>query len=138
MKRSNLIFVCLLAALYLAPLLVYGSYCMFPEKGALPSVYRQCSEIQIENPSLTSEQVKIFPKPLSDSQALTSRTYVYYQGKTKYASEIRIEGNALYIGAPLGADKDEKLTLHIRLDTLEKVRLNGRTIWPLSEKEEEF
>lgn len=136
MKKSNLIFTCLLAALYLVPLLVYGSYSLFPEAGALSSIYQQCTEIRIENPSLTAEQVKIFPKSLSDSEVLTSRTYVYYKGKKKYGSEIRIEGNVLHIGMPLMDDKEEKPTLHIRLDTLEKVRLNGRTIWPPSEEEE--
>lgn len=128
-KRSNLLFIYLLAALFLVPLLIYGLYTLFPEKGDLPASCPDCTAIRIDNPSLNADQVKIFPQPEHVSNRLSLRTYAYYQGKKKYAAALRIEGTILHVGPPLEAEKDEKLTLHIRLYPLERVELNGQTIW---------
>lgn len=134
-KRSNLLFIGLIAALFLAPFLVYGLYTLFPEKGDLPHSCQRCTAIRIDNPTLTASEVKVFPRPQNVSNKLSFCSYAYYQGKKKYAATLRIEGTVLHIGPPVqdGRDeedgKDEKLTLHIRLHPLERVELNGQTIW---------
>lgn len=130
MKRSNRIFICLIVAVYLVPFLVYGIYCIFPERGTLVGAEKECRVIQIDNPSLTADDVIIFT-PSDDRDRLTaSRAYVYYQGKNRYAAETERKDDVLRIGLPEENGEEENLTLHIRLKHLEKVRLNGKTIWP--------
>lgn len=129
LKRSNLLLLYLIAAWFLAPFLVYGLYALFPAKGDLPGICRQCTAIRIDNPSLTVSQVKIFPRPTNTPHPASLRSYAYYKGKKKYDADLRVEGAILHIGRPVEAEKDEKLTLHIRLHPLETVELNGQTIW---------
>ena len=129
LKRSDLLLLYLIAAWLLTPFLVYGLYTLFPAKGDLPGTCRQCTVIRIDNPSLTANQVKIFPRPANTPHPASLRSYAYYEGKKKYNADLRVEGTILHIGRPVQAEKDEDLTLHIRLHPLETVELNGQTIW---------
>lgn len=130
MKRSNIIFICLLVAFYLVPFLVYGTYCVFPEKGTLTDEEKECRVVHIENPSLTPEQVNIFSPADDKNKLAAARSQVYYEGKDRYAADIKVENGVLHIGLPEKNDTKDSLTLHIRLNRLQKVRLNGETIWP--------
>lgn len=130
MKRSNILFICLLAAFYLVPFLIYGIYCLFPEKGTLTEEEKECRVVQIDNPSLTPEEVDIFSRTDDKNKLAAARSHVYYQGKDRYTANIQVENEVLRIGLPEQTGTEEDLTLHIRLNRLQKVRLNGETIWP--------
>jgi len=132
MKRSNLIFLILITTLFVVPFLVVGVFALLPGEKLL--YVDDISLVKIENPALQPGDVIIglpdtgrtthkWPFHLKDT-----RSYLYYQGKTTYLPEVRYDEGILYVGLPQEAASETNLTLHLNIDGLQKVWLNGEEI----------
>jgi hypothetical protein len=90
--------------------------------------------IIIANTDLKAEDINLDLKPASEFRGIQIRqgdmaSFLYYKGRKKYLPEVRLQGDMLLIGNAMNARADEKLTLHIRINGLNDIILNGETIW---------
>ena len=137
MKKSNLLFLYLMVALYIFPFIIWGVKESTCKNQAYTGIYKEQAFIDIENPQLEPENVHIdtrqssyFPK--EDKIEIQRRTYLYYAGTRQYFPEISIQGDTVKIGkaVEMGKEDDtEQLSLHIHFIDLKAVRLNGKIIW---------
>lgn len=137
MKKSNLLFLYLMVALYIFPFIIWGVKESTCKNQAYTGIYKEQAFIDIENPQLEPENVHIdtrqssyFPK--EDKIEIQRRTYLYYAGTRQYLPEISIQGDTVKIGkaVEMGKEDDtEQLSLHIHFIDLKAVRLNGKIIW---------
>ena len=82
MKKSNRVFIALIATLYIVPALTFGA-AQFTSEKCLTGFTQKFQIIQIDNP----------------------------------------------VSGARGAGQDKNLTLHIRINNIQKIRLNGEEIW---------
>lgn len=136
MKKSNLLFLSLMIALYAFPFVIWGVMEATCKDRAYTGIYKE-QTVEIENPQLRPENVHIgtgqpsyFPK--EDKIEVRQRTYLYYASSRQYLPEISVQGDTVKIGKAAGtAEKEDagQLSLHIRFMNLKSVRLNGKIIW---------
>ena len=136
MKKSNIILVILLCSLYLIPVFVWG-ICKVSAKGNYYTGFGDdIHTVYIENVGLTKEDIIVDPEraSVSEFQAIKindfmNASYLYYKGSRKYYPEISKEGDRLTIGKAVDAPVDAKLKLHIRINDITEVVLNGESAW---------
>jgi hypothetical protein len=139
MKRSTLIFIVLISALFATPFLVVAYYYIFPSEPVIV-VMRSYRTISIENPSLDVKDVVIETQSEDNEsqkagdewiRSLSKKAYhaIYYKGKKTYLPSIREEDGTLYVGKPVEATDDSPLTLHLPSKDVEKIYLNDQEIW---------
>lgn len=95
--------------------------------------------IQIENPALTSDCIHIdttYASEFSDRKLsdIKNRSYLYYSnGTQRYIPNMwNFTGDTLRIGGPTNVDYSEKrnnMALHIRINGIQTIELNGKKIW---------
>jgi len=134
MKKSNIILVGLLVSLWIIPIIVWS----VNKIGARGDYYTGFGEniqtLVIANPGLKVDDITLnlepassFPRDQMDQAGKAS--YLYYKGKKKYLPEVRVQADMLLIGNAINAPSGEKLTLHIRINGLNDIILNGETVW---------
>ena len=136
MKKSNIILVILLCSLYLIPVLVWG-ICKVSAKGNYYTGFGDdIHTVYIENVGLTKEDIIVDPEQVSVSSSqvimvnqFMNSSYLYYKGSRKYYPEISKEGDRLTIGKAVDAPADAKLKLHIRINDIAEITLNGESVW---------
>jgi len=134
MKKSNIILVGLLVSLWIIPVIVWG----VNKIGARGDYYTGFGEnirtLIIVNPGLKAEDITLNLNPASEfprnqwDQA-GEASYLYYKGKKKYLPDASLQADMLLVGEAKNAPSGEKLTLHIRINGLNDIVLNGETIW---------
>jgi hypothetical protein len=135
MKRSNIILVVLLVSLWLIPIIVWGYYISGIGGDYYTGFGENITSIIIANPNLKAEDISLNLNPASgfpgngQFQEAHKASYLYYKGKKRYLPEVSLQGDMLLVGEAIGAPSGEKLTLHIRINGLHDVILNGVTIW---------
>lgn len=133
MKRSNIILSTLIVGFLAIPLLVL--LLLSSDDKSYTGINFNCHVVVIDNPDLQSSDVRIDTTktsgfPYREAFDINRRTYVYYQGDKQYLPEMTLRNDTLYIGASKEkANTVEKPTLHIHLNELKDVRLNGSGIW---------
>ncbi len=105
MKKSNRVFIALIATLYIVPALTFGA-AQFTSEKCLTGFTQKFQIIQIDNPAL-----------------------LYYEGMKRYLPEVSRHDSLLLVSGARGAGQDKNLTLHIRINNIQKIRLNGEEIW---------
>jgi len=135
MKKSNIILVVLLAALYIMPAVVWGFYKVSSNGDYYTGFGNEFRLIQIDNPGLTKQDIIINTEKVSEysgfkmNNKVLDASYIYYKGSRKYLPQINKAGESLNVGKATDAPSGEKLQLHIHLNGLSEIRLNGETIW---------
>jgi hypothetical protein len=135
MKKSNIILVILLCSLYLIPVFVWG-ICKISAKGDYYTGFGDdIQTVYIENTVLTKEDIIVNSERVSAPafQAVSvnqymNSSYLYYKGSKKYYPEINKDGNVLTIGKAIDAP-NTKLKLHIRINDISEIMLNGESVW---------
>ena len=133
MKKSNIILTGLLVALWLTPIIVWGYF----KSGIAGEYYTgfgdSITTIIIANPNLKAEDIKINLDPASrfpsGMNMANKASYLYYKGKRKYLPAVNVQSDMLLVGEAIKASAGKRLTLHIRINGLNEVVLNGVTIW---------
>ena len=133
MKKSNIILTGLLVALWLTPIIVWGYF----KSGIAGEYYTgfgdNITTISISNPNLKAEDIKINLDPASrfpsQMDMANKASYLYYKGKRKYLPTVNVQSDMLLVGEAIKASSSETLTLHIRINGLQDIVLNGVTIW---------
>jgi len=133
MKKSNIILTGLLVALWLTPIIVWGYF----KSGIAGEYYTgfgdNITTISISNPNLKAEDIKINLDPASrfpsQMDMANKASYLYYKGKRKYLPTVNVQSDMLLVGEAIKAPAGKKLTLHIRINGLNDIVLNGVTIW---------
>ena len=90
--------------------------------------------IQIDNPELKAENIKVDTRTASEfprGQILEAkdRSLLYYEGMKRYLPEVSRHDSLLLVSGARDAGQDKNLTLHIRINNIQKIRLNGEEIW---------
>ena len=135
MKKSNIILVVLLATLYIMPAVVWGFYKVSSNGEYYTGFGDEFRFIQIENPGLTKQDILINTERVSEysgfkmNNRVLDASYIYDKGSRRYLPEINREGDSLYVGKATDAPSGEKLKLHIHINGLYEIRLNGETVW---------
>jgi len=135
MKKSNIILVILLVSLYITPAIVWGFYKATSSGDYYTGFGDDIRIIQIENPGLTKDDILVNTKYSSTSAGITINkqtlgdSYLYYKGSRKYLPEVSREDDVLFTGKAADAPVGEKLKLHIRIQGLYEIRLNGEIVW---------
>ena len=124
MKKSNRVFIALIATLYIVPALTFGA-AQFTSEKCLTGFTQKFQIIQIDNPELKAENIKVDTRTASEfprGQILEAkdRSLLYYEGR---------HDSLLLVSGARGAGQDKNLTLHIRINNIQKIRLNGEEIW---------
>ena len=124
MKKSNRVFIALIATLYIVPALTFG-VAQFTSEKCLTGFTQKFQIIQIDNPELKAASE--FPR----GQILEAkdRSLLYYEGMKRYLPEVSRHDSLLLVSGARYAGKDKNLTLHIRINNIQKIRLNGEEIW---------
>ena len=130
MKKSNRIFIALIATLYIVPALTFG-VAQFTSEKCLTGFTQK---FQIDNPELKAENIKVDTRTASEfprAQILEAkdRSLLYYEGKKRYLPEVSRHDSLLLVSGARDAGQDKNLTLHIRINNIQKIRLNGEEIW---------
>ena len=156
MKKSNRVFIALIATLYIVPALTFGA-AQFTSEKCLTGFTQKFQIIQIDNPELKAENIKVdtrtHTKMLHDEafklkaenikvdtrtasefprgQILEAkdRSLLYYEGMKRYLPEVSRHDSLLLVSGARDAGQDKNLTLHIRINNIQKIRLNGEEIW---------
>jgi hypothetical protein len=134
MKLSTLVFISLLAALFIAPFLVAGSYYFFPAGEPVVVVNKDYRVLRINNPSLKRADVVISAEDVKRSTLRSysrkeSRTLYYLAGKIKYPPDVWDQEDTLYVGNAPDAADGLPLSLHVPAGELDLIFLNGETIY---------
>lgn len=120
MKRSNLLFITLMATLYVLPVLAFGIACLMPNKNTFPQYNENIQVIEIDNPALKSDHVKV----------KIDNTYLYYEGDISHPIQFECKDSLLLLKGSQTAGEDCDLILHIGGNqNLKKIILNGEEIW---------
>ena len=137
MKKSNIILVALLAGLYITPAIVWGICKISSVSDYYTGFGTNIQTVKIENIDLKKEDIVINTE--SDSKFKSNainiggqglgNSYLYYKGFKKYLPEANVEGQILSVGKAANAPSGEKLKLHIRINDISEITLNGETIW---------
>lgn len=134
MKKSNRVFSALIVALYIIPFLALGIASLIQKDVFLTGFKQNLRVIRIDNPSLGSENLKIDERHASEfphGQLLESadQSFLYYEGKERYLPEVSRQDSLLMVGLPVNAGQDKDLTLHIRINNIQEIQLNGEVVW---------
>ena len=133
MKKSNRVFIALIATLYIVPALTFGA-AQFTSEKCITGFTQKFKIIQIDNPELKAENIKVDTRTASEfprGQILEAkdRSLLYYEGMKRYLPEVSRHDSLLLVSGARGAGQDKNLTLHIRINNIQKIRLNGEEIW---------
>jgi len=133
MKKSNIILIILLAGLYITPAIVWGVFQISSTGDYYTGFGDNIRTIQIENVSLTKEDIIVNTEQASwfprDGLNQASKSYLYYKGIRKYLPEAYVENDILFVKKAAKASSGEKLKLHIRINDIAEILLNGETVW---------
>lgn len=134
MKKSNILLVVLAFCLFVTPLIVWGIYSMGSASEMYTGFAGQKMILQIDNPALTADDVKINANPASGfpaNELLQGKgsSYLYYEGSKKYLPEMSADGEHIYIKGAVKAPANEKLVLHVRINGIYRIVLNGEIMW---------
>ena len=133
MKRSNIIFFSLIAILYITPFVVYGVIRLMPVEQSLTGFVPLIKVLEIENQNLKADEVKIDRTPtynaIGSIQNTDELTHLYYKGTKQYLPEVSYRDSTLVVKGAIDARNDKNLTLHVRINSINKVILNGQEIW---------
>ena len=123
MKKSNRIFIALIATLYIVPALTFG-VAQFTSEKCLTGFTQK---LKAENIKVDTRTASEFPR----AQILEAkdRSLLYYEGKKRYLPEVSRHDSLLLVSGARDAGQDKNLTLHIRINNIQKIRLNGEEIW---------
>ena len=127
MKKSNRVFIALIATLYIVPALTFG-VAQFTSEKCLTGFTQKFQIIQkAENIKVDTRTASEFPR----GQILEAkdRSLLYYEGKKRYLPEVSRHDSLLLVSGARDAGQDKNLTLHIRINNIQKIRLNGEEIW---------
>jgi hypothetical protein len=134
MKKSNIILIVLLFSLYITPAVVWGVYKISSKGDYYTGFGDNIETIIIANPDLKVEDITLdlnpaseFPRNQIDQAGQAS--FLYYKGKKRYLPDVSVQGDMLLVGNAINAPSGKKLTLHIRINGLNDVILNGETVW---------
>ena len=121
------------ATLYIVPALTFG-VAQFTSEKCLTGFTQKFQIIQIDNPELKAENIKVDTRTASKfprGQILEAkdRSLLYYEGKKRYLPEVSRHDSLLLVSGARDAGQDKNLTLHIRINNIQKIRLNGEEIW---------
>ena len=91
MKKSNRVFIALIATLYIVPALTFG-VAQFTSEKCLTGFTQKFQIIQIDNPELKAENIKVDTRTASKfprGQILEAkdRSLLYYEGMKRYLPE---------------------------------------------------
>jgi len=133
MKKSNIILIGLLVSLWLTPIIVWGYF----KSGIAGEYYTgfddSITTIIIANPNLKADDIALDLNPASQFPSkmdmANKASYLYYKGKRKYLPVVNVQADMLLVGEAINVRAGEKLTLHIRINGLQDIVLNGVTIW---------
>ncbi len=119
--------------LYIVPALTFG-VAQFTSEKCLTGFTQKFQIIQIDNPELKAENIKVDTRTASEfprGQILEAkdRSLLYYEGKKRYLPEVSRHDSLLLVSGARDAGQDKNLTLHIRINNIQKIRLNGEEIW---------
>ena len=119
--------------LYIVPALTFG-VAQFTSEKCLTGFTQKFQIIQIDNPELKAENIKVDTRTASEfprAQILEAkdRSLLYYEGKKRYLPEVSRHDSLLLVSGARDAGQDKNLTLHIRINNIQKIRLNGEEIW---------
>ena len=119
--------------LYIVPALTFGA-AQFTSEKCLTGFTQKFQIIQIDNPELKAENIKVDTRTASEfprGQILEAkdRSLLYYEGMKRYLPEVSRHDSLLLVSGARGAGQDKNLTLHIRINNIQKIRLNGEEIW---------
>jgi hypothetical protein len=136
MKKSNIILVALLVGLYITPAIVWG-ICRIRSTGDYYTEFgTNIQTVKIENLDLKKEDVLIKAGSASKIQVNVfnikqgdDNSYLFYQGTKKYLPEANVEDQILFVGKAANAPSGEKLKLHIQINDISEITLNGEIIW---------
>ena len=125
-------FIALIATLYIVPALTFG-VAQFTSEKCLTGFTQKFQIIQIDNPELKAENIKVDTRTASEfprGQILEAkdRSLLYYEGMKRYLPEVSRHDSLLLVSGR-GRRQDKNLTLHIRINNIQKIRLNGEEIW---------
>ena len=133
MKKSNIILVVLLVSLWIIPTIVWGVYKISGSGDFYTGFGNDLKTVVITNPGLKVEDIKINLDPASNYPREMNRadnaSYLYYKGKKQYLPDVSLQDDSLLVGNVINAPAGEKLTLHIRINGISAVMLNGETVW---------
>ena len=92
MKKSNRVFIALIATLYIVPVLTFG-VAQFTSEKCLTGFTQKFQIIQIDNPELKAENIKVDTRTASKfprGQILEAkdRSLLYYEGMKRYLPEV--------------------------------------------------
>ena len=120
MKKSNRVFIALIATLYIVPALTFGA-AQFTSEKCLTG-FTQKFQIKVDTRTASE-----FPR----GQILEAkdRSLLYYEGMKRYLPEVSRHDSLLLVSGARDAGQDKNLTLHIRINNIQKIRLNGEEIW---------
>ena len=118
MKKSNRVFIALIATLYIVPALTFGA-AQFTSEKCLTGFTQKFQIIQIDNPELKAENIKVDTRTASE----------FPRGQILEAKEVSRHDSLLLVSGARDAGQDKNLTLHIRINNIQKIRLNGEEIW---------
>ena len=136
MKKSNIILVALLVGLYITPVIVWGICKISSASDYYTGFGTNIQTVKIENLDLKKEDIlinverssKIRVNVINIAQG-NGNTNLYYKGSKKYLPVANVEDHILFIGKATDAPAGEKLKLHIRINDITEITLNGETIW---------
>ncbi|MDR2233790.1 MAG: hypothetical protein LBE56_11830 [Tannerella sp.] len=133
MKKSNIILIALLASLTLMPAIVWGVFKATSVGEYYSGFGDNIRTVIIENQGLTKDDIVVDTQRASSSANFNFMSYtpsfLYYKGKTNYFPDARIEGDILMVGKALDATTGEKMKLHIRINNINEIVLNGNSVW---------
>ena len=130
MKKSNRVFIALIATLYIVPALTFGA-AQFTSEKCLTGFTQKFQIIQIDNPkesgnmSVDTRTASEFPR----GQILEAKdqSLLYYEGMKRYLPEVSRHDSYNSGRGTQGKIKSE--CRNIRINTIQKIRLNGEEIW---------
>ena len=101
MKKSNRVFIALIATLYIVPALTFG-VAQFTSEKCLTGFTQKFQIIQIDNPELKAENIKVDTRTASEfprGQILEAkdRSLLYYEGMKRYLPEVSRHDSLLLV-----------------------------------------
>ena len=101
MKKSNRVFIALIATLYIVPALTFG-VAQFTSEKCLTGFTQKFQIIQIDNPELKAENIKVDTRTASKfprGQILEAkdRSLLYYEGMKRYLPEVSRHDSLLLV-----------------------------------------
>ena len=134
MKKSNVVLISLLVALYIIPAMVWGINKLSSNSDYYTGFGDNIRIVSIENSLLKKEDIVVNTERVSKFMQnglnmSNQQSYLYYKGNRKFLPEASIENDMLIVGKATDAPADAKLKLHIRINDITAIVLNGETVW---------